>query len=624
MRNKVLISSAISVALAMIAPVAAQVETYSASPFQAFRARPSRTLEFLTSETGKTMASRFQPLAGYLAGMGMIVVPAADTNAPVKPARSVVPMIQNSIPCNAGAGALFNLEPAAGSPEIGWNVPQIAASLDYVPQAGILGSDLVIETGDDWRGVMDQFLNVGDPKFEFDQVPNAWGYTMSGYYVHRQGSDCSPSFEGAFPRIHYPQTQDMLYGYSPTVSVDSTRGRVYAADVRYSAGINGLGFFATTINRLNDPNACPDGTHLTSSNGANVAASHCWPIANLLNQELNIFPSTFSDKPYVKADQRAAGIGAGDVYVTWTNFDLFNGISYIELLACPSKNFTSPAACSDPMLISGSDPYTQFSNVAIRPDGVISVTYINVNFVDSEQPPYERQVFDIKHVYCTPNGAPNPPTCSAPTLLASELWPMPFPEGGPVSVPLDFPAPTIPVHDYRMNGDTAEEFVIWGRCKVDPYYAIGVAPVQYCVQPQVVFSWSATDSSGNPLGWSSPIAVDQRRGRQIMPSLQADTSRGSLELVYLSSNGDYFNERYQVVRSEILAGSYTASPASSLTSVPIEPNADPFIRPLIGENLGLASHQGRAYVSFTGQAYTGTFDHSSVPGANDLVLAFTY
>ena len=74
----------------------------------------------------------------------------------------------------------------------------------------------------------------------------------------------------------------------------------------------------------------------------------------------------------------------------------------------------------------------------------------------------------------------------------------------------------------------------------------------------------------------------------------------------------------------LTAGSYSPTAVTALTSVPIEPNADPFLRPFMGENLGFASSQGRAYVSFTGQAYMGIFADEPVPGANNLVLGFTY
>src|SRR5205823_1897202 len=100
----------------------------------------------------------------------------------------------------------------------------------------------------------------------------------------------------------------------------------------------------------------------------------------------------FSDKPHLRPDERSSGTGAGDVYVTWTNFDLTNGLSQIEIEAC---NFSSvKAVCSPAKIISGSDPLTQFSHIAVRPDGVVTLTYINLNLIDLGRDNYFRQTFD--------------------------------------------------------------------------------------------------------------------------------------------------------------------------------------------------------------------------------------
>ena len=301
---------------------------------------PSRPLMFLTSETGKKIAAGFPPLAGYLAGMGINVQPGDSAATRLLPDAVPSVISQDKIfqanafpdnaPCNAPAGALFNLEPETGSPEIHFPVPQFANAVDHIQDGGAMGADLVIGAGDDYRGVFDQIRNGGGASPQ--QFPNAWGFTMSGYYVHRTGSDCSASFEGALPHIPYRPTGDELYGYSPTVALDPTRNRAYAVDVRFAATVNGLGLFATTVSSLNDAAHCANGTHLTDSTGLDTAASMCWPTAAVLNPQRNIFPSTFSDKPHLAVDTRADGVGAGDVYVSWTNFDLFHGIAYIQLI----------------------------------------------------------------------------------------------------------------------------------------------------------------------------------------------------------------------------------------------------------------------------------------------------
>jgi hypothetical protein len=586
---------------------------------------PSTSLRFLTSEAGKKIAAGFPPLAGYLAGMG-INVRSTDGPAdysPAPPGSAVhlrANVLQANAACDAPAGALFNLEPATGSPEIHLPVPQLANAVDYIPGGGVLGADLVIAAGDDYRGVFDQIRNGGGASLR--QFPNAWGFTISGYYVHRAGSDCSPSFEGALPHISYRPTRDVLYGYDPAVAVDSTRGLAYAVDVRFAATVNGLGLFGTTVSRLNDPERCVDGTHLTDSNGMDTAASMCWPAARPLNLQHNIFPSTFSDKPHLAVDLRSSGLGAGNVYVSWTNFDNFQGIAYIQLIAC-DHNFKAGKNCSKPITISGNDPHTQYSRVAVRPDGVLTITYASVNLIETVNPPYERQTFDIKHVSCLPNGAGLAPTCQPPTLVASEGQPIPF-SSGPGPTPFVFPPATLPVHDHRVNGNNTEEFVAWSRCKVDPYYWVGTLPFLNCVDSDVVFTWSVTDSNGVPLGWAPPMLADTRKRHQLMPSLKTDPSRNTMELVYLSASEDTYNERYRVVRSEIAPGSYAPGGLSTLISVPIEPSADAFLPWFIGDSMGLSAGAGRAYVSFTGEAYDGVVRKNLIPGNNNLLRMFSY
>src|SRR5205085_6922220 len=163
------------------------------------------------------------------------------------------------------------------------------------------------------------------------QPANAWGFTISGYYVYRAGAGCSASFEGALPHIPYQPTKDVLYGYSPTVAIDSTRNQAYAVDVRFAATVNGLGLFSTTVSRLNNATRCADGTHLTDSDGSDTAAASCWPTAALLNPQRNIFPSTFSHKPHMGVDSRSGGSGTSDVLDSCTKFDLIYDLSFIQI-----------------------------------------------------------------------------------------------------------------------------------------------------------------------------------------------------------------------------------------------------------------------------------------------------
>src|SRR5207237_8303922 len=82
---------------------------HNAKPFGENIVKPSSQLLFLTSETGKKIASNFPPLAGYLAGMGIQVQPNPSGAAPLTPHQVSGLMFQENIPCDAPAGALFNL-----------------------------------------------------------------------------------------------------------------------------------------------------------------------------------------------------------------------------------------------------------------------------------------------------------------------------------------------------------------------------------------------------------------------------------------------------------------------------------------------------------------------------------
>jgi len=140
------------------------------------------------------------------------------------------------------------------------------------------------------------------------------------------------------------------------------------------------------------------------------------------------------------------------------------------------------------------------------------------------------------------------------------------------------------------------------------------------VDSDVVYTWSATDAAGVPLGWATPALADERKRHQLMPSLKTDRSRNTIELVYLNASQDVYSERYLVSRREIAPGSYAPGASSNLISMPIEPSADAFLPLFIGDNLGLSAQGGRSYVSFTGEAYAGIVRKNLVPGNNNLLL----
>jgi hypothetical protein len=598
---------------------------YNPPPFQRNAVSPSGPVLFLLSPQGKRMAARHPNVAGLMKSWGMNL---PSPPPPTELLRTSLPAVSlpPKRPCDAAAGALFNLEPTGGAPELGIAVPQNEESVDYIPSGGQSGADLVIEGANDYRGIFDSAVSTnGAPP------PNAWGFSATGYYVHRAGNDCAPSFEGGLPHVVFSPTSENLYGFGdPVIAADATRNRLYAADLRLGGTATGIGLFASTADTLNDVSKCPNGTHLTDGNGLDTTASLCWPSKALLNAQPAA--QNFSDKPHMRVDERASGIGAGNVYVTFTNFNLAHGTSSIGVIACPAT-FSSGASCSPPITISGADPQTQFSHISIRPDGVVTITYINLNVYSTRVPGAIQETFDIRYVSCVPNGAPLPPTCAQPVPVVTEEQPLYF-SGNTFIATLaanTFRVSTYPTHDVRKNGNLYEEFIVWSRCKSNPLVLMGKYYFDVtCSDADLVMTWAPTDSAGRPLVWASVTPFDAREHDQIMPWVRTDHSRNLINVAYLTSRHDTYGHRLQTAVAQIEPGRYERSQKEIvLNPVASEPNADDLLGSLFfGDYIGMASRgngmNSRSYVGFTGTSYRGNVQGIMVPGQNNLISETDY
>lgn len=606
-------------------PKVRSAPNYNPPPFQRNAASPSGPVLFLLSPQGKRIAARHPNVVGLMKSWGLSLPSPAPPTEFVRtssPADSTL----TKRSCDAAAGALFNLEPPDGAPELGIAVPQNEESVDYIANGGQSGADLVIEGANDYRGIFDSGVSTnGAPP------PHAWGFSTTGYYVHRAGNDCAPSFEGGLPHLVYPPTSENLYGFGdPVVAADTTRNRVYFADLRLGGTGSGIGLFASAAATLNDPGKCPNGTHLTDANGQDTTSETCWPSHALLNAQP---PSqSFSDKPHMRVDERASGTGAADVYVTWTNFNLAQGTSSIELVACPA-NFSGVASCSPAVSISGADPQTQYSHISVRPDGVVTITYINLNVYATRVPGAVQETFDIRYVSCVPNGAPLPPTCAQPVPVLTEEHPLYF-NGNNFNATLaanTFRVSTYPTHDQRWNGSQYEEFIVWSRCASDPLVLMGNYYFDVtCSDADLVMSWAPTDAAGRSSAWAPVKAFDARKHDQIMPWVRTDHARNIIDVAYLSSQNDTYGHRLQTILAQIEPGSYERSQKDViLNPVAAEPNADDLLGAgFFGDYIGMASRgngsTSRSYVGFTGTVYRGKIQEVMVPGQNNLISETEY
>lgn len=185
------------------------------------------------------------------------------------------------------------------------------------------------------------------------------------------------------------------------------------------------------------------------------------------------------------------------------------------------------------------------------------------------------------------------------------------------------------MHDQRWNGNRYEEFVVWTRCKADPYVQEQSYDWVVCSDADLAMTWSPSDSSGNALGGSPVISFDASPRDQVMPWLRTDHRQNVIHVVYLSSENDYFAHRLQTFARQIDAEKYAPSRAIVVTPVPTDPMADLFLSGFfIGDYIGAAARSdedhGRANFGFTGQYFGGLVKGVWVRGQDNQLSGSIY
>jgi hypothetical protein len=602
--------------------IMSRVPAANPAPFQNHRAPLSGQPSFLLSPRGKKLAANHPNLRGWLRRMSVALPPTPARIAPsnlLRPSPEPTITMSHDDNCNQATGTQFDLQPLGGMPEIGVSLPQNETPVDFIPNGGIDGSDLVIGGANDYRGMAEPEVS----NFNGNVPPHSWGFSTTGYYVHRAGNGCGASFEGGLPHVTFLPTGETLFGMGdPVYAVDSTRRLVYGADLRFGFTVSAASLFRTTVGNLNSPSVCPSGTHLTDANGNDTMSANCWPHGILVGADTN--SQDFVDKPHMRADERSSGVGAGDVYLTYTLFT--SSSSVIELVVCPSS-FASILDCSNPEMISDpNDTSTQFSHIALRPDGVITISYASFVFNPNVNPSLSQSV-DIKLVTCGPNGAPAPPACSAPSLVAHEAQPIPDLER---IAQQGFRISTYPTHDNRFNPKRGEyeEFVVWTRCANPPIFPIGTGVFYHweqCPNSDVVMSYST--GSGASMKWSQVIPVNENPNDQFFPWVRTDRDNNVVSIAYYSSENDSQGHLLQVMENDIDSDKYSAGPRKVLTKTQSNASADPILgdlNPFFGDYIGIAAKKGRVYVHFTGTNFPENFGGANVGAQKNQMTRITH
>jgi len=557
--------------------------------FRNFRVPPSAPLRFLASEEGRAfLKATGNPLAAP--AIRVFGEPLKTTVAPpgwfadfTTEAESPAPA---AVPCGGPQGARFNLEPRANA------VPQNQASADFLLNRVGSNEDLIVQAANDWRG--------------FLTSDKQWDGSAGGYYVHRAAAaDCSVQFEGGLPTFS-AQGNTLTGTGDPVVAADPARDAFFMADQRLgSPSMGGVGLFRVAASRLLNATACPSGTHTLAQ------ARSCWmataPVVIFAQPNFD----AVADLPRIAVDQRptSAGAGSGNVYVVIVEFNFDAQTNTVMLASC-----STTLVCAAPVLVSGSNTGAGFADVQVRSDGLITVSFSNVNADGSA---------DILFTTCTPATAPSAPVCGSPitvTHVANPLSP-----SITVSVPMlniNILEYTFPKHANRTNtGGSFTTFLTYEDCR-SPF------PGASCLDAEVVMATSAD----NGTTWTTPASVDTASGHHFFPAISTDTSTGVVNLSYVSAQGDKYNHEVQVWRNQIASGATTLGTAQQVTTIFDPIDSDPqnvgfvlsdFYMGIKARGTGTVG-QSHVYTSFDSTFVPGTYNGQADNELNNTIDMFIY
>lgn len=550
--------------------------TYNPAPFQNFAASPSAHVRFMLSPQGKTLLRQ--------SAQGREILKALKEDVSAESPTPLMPELEQQAPAPANAivfdfdgfdGSLFNLEPRKNA------LPQNEQSVDFLP-TGQAGTDILIGGANDYRG----FFGL-------------LGGSATGYYVKRAVTSKSggkPDFEGGLPLVEDPLVPGAFIagGGDPVIVADPKRNAVFAADIRVSGSTTAIGVFRTDAAHLTG-GACPAGTHTAAQ------AATCWPKGMAVGALPFPFVAYLNDKPHLAVDE-----ANGNVYVSWTEFDFLTFFSRIFVVQC-NNALTS---CGPPVVASNTDTATQFSHLAVRPDGKLTISWINVRGFP--------QVFDIKFNDCRPG----PLGCNNAKLVHSETQPLPF--GGALGAQ-DFRIATYPKHDHVVIGGKARTVVVWDRCKV------GLFLGSTCVDADVVMKQSANGGATWP-GGINPVNTSAQD--QFFPWIKTDRSRRIVNIIYYSSQNDSpFQHRVQVFLNHLTNAAFPLTVADThvLTKLRDDPSGDPLLGGLFfGDYIGVAARgtgkptESRAYTHFTFNNIQGNYNGILAPEQNNHMSRVAY
>jgi hypothetical protein len=308
---------------------------------------------------------------------------------------------------------------------------------------------------------------------------------------------------------------------------------------------------------------------LASCPGGSDAA--CWPTRRAV---ATAGPPHFLDKEWMAVGRSG---GAGEVvWVSFTDFirDAATGAplsSSIKAVRCNPTLMT----CTDPILVSGSDQQTQFSDVTVGPDGR---TYIS--WVEFQGSPETGQTMVIKL-----RAAPPASTQFGPTrIVTTETKPM---IGVLHANSYVNGATTIPKNDVKMVHGRPRLFVVWEGCLARPFGVV-------CEEPRI--NLAGSDDFG--VSWKRTVL--SLGGDNYYPTISENRGGSALAVAWYTNRHDPgFHSRQDVELASVDPSTGAVAKRQRLTPVSNETDADPVLLGLfIGDYFEVFAQRGVAYVHY--------------------------
>jgi hypothetical protein len=315
--------------------------------------------------------------------------------------------------------------------------------------------------------------------------------------------------------------------------------------------------------------SCPGGTD----------AAACWPTRRVVAAAA--LPH-FLDKEWMAVGR--SGQAGEVVWVSFTDF-ILDPITDRELSSTIKAVRCDPTltACTDPILVSGSDQRTQFSDVTVGPDGR---TYLSwVEFQGSPETGFSM----VLKLRVAPPGSTR---FGLTRIVATEPKPMvAFLHANA------FRARTIPQNDVKLVHGHPHVFVVWEGCRTSIF---GV-----CEEPRINLARS-TD-----LGVSWRRTVLSVGGDNYFPTISEDRGGAALAVAWYTNRHDRrFHSRQDVELASVNPTSGAVVNRQRLTPVSNETEADVVLHGLfIGDYFQVFARRSVAYVH-----YNANYRHVRVLG----------